>query len=66
MGPFISVWISLVAIRHTEAGVAQTLLGMVPVFVMLPAWLVHRDKPSPMSFVGILVAISGGALLFLR
>jgi len=66
MGPFISVWISLVAIRHTEAGVAQTLLGMVPVFVMLPAWLVHRDRPSPLSLMGILVAVAGGALLFLR
>ena len=23
LGPFISVWISLVAIKHTEAGIAQ-------------------------------------------
>lgn len=66
MGPFISVWISIVAIRHTETGVAQTLLGMVPVFVMLPAWLVHRDRPSPLSFLGIIVAVAGGAMLFIR
>jgi drug/metabolite transporter (DMT)-like permease len=66
LGPFISVWISIVAIRHTEAGIAQTLLGMVPVFVMLPAWLVHRDRPTPLSFLGILVAVAGGALLFVR
>jgi drug/metabolite transporter (DMT)-like permease len=66
MGPFVSVWISLVAIKHTEAGVAQVLLGTVPIFVVLPAWLVYRDRPSPLSLVGVVVAVAGGALLFLR
>ena len=66
MGPFISVWISLVAIRHTEAGIAQVLLGMVPIFVVVPAWIVYRDRPTPLSLAGIVVAVGGGALLFLR
>ena len=66
MGPFISVWISLVAIKHTEAGIAQVLLGMVPIFVVVPAWLVYRDRPSPLSLFGIAIAVGGGALLFLR
>ena len=66
MGPFISVWISLAAIRNTEAGIAQVLLGMVPIFVVIPAWLVYRDRPTPLSLLGIVVAVGGGALLFLR
>ncbi len=66
MGPFISVWISLVAIKNTEAGIAQVLLGMVPIFVILPAWLVYRDRPSALSLFGITIAVGGGALLFLR
>jgi drug/metabolite transporter (DMT)-like permease len=66
MGPFLSVWISLVAIKHTEAGVAQVLLGMVPIFVLLPSWIVYRDRPSPRALLGVVVAIAGGALLFLR
>ena len=66
MGPFISVWISLVAIKNTEAGIAQVLLGMVPIFVVVPAWLMYRDRPSPLSLFGIAVAVVGGALLFLR
>jgi drug/metabolite transporter (DMT)-like permease len=65
-GPYISVWISLIAIRHTEAGVAQVLLGLVPIFVIVPAWLVYRDRPSPLSVLGVLVAVAGGAILFLR
>ena len=66
MGPFISVWISQIAIRNTEAGVAQVLLGMVPIFVVVPAWLVYRDRPTVLSVMGILAAVAGGALLFLR
>lgn len=66
MGPFISVWISLVAIKNTEAGIAQVLLGMVPIFVVVPAWIVYHDRPSPRSVLGILIAIAGSALLFLR
>lgn len=66
MGPYISVWISLIAIRYTEVGIAQVLLGLVPIFVLLPAWLVYRDRPSPLSLFGVIVAVAGGTLLFLR
>jgi drug/metabolite transporter (DMT)-like permease len=66
MGPFISVWISLVAIKNTEAGIAQVLLGTVPIFVVLPSWLVYQDRPTALSLLGIVVAVAGGALLFLR
>lgn len=65
MGPYLSVWISLVAIRNTEAGVAQVLLGMVPIFVVVPAWIVYRDRPTVLSLAGIVLAIAGGGLLFL-
>jgi drug/metabolite transporter (DMT)-like permease len=66
LGPFISVWISVVAIRHADAGVAQVLLGTVPIFVIAPAWLVYRDRPAPLSLLGVVIAVAGGALLFLR
>ena len=66
MGPFISVWISLIAIKNTEAGIAQVLLGMVPIFVVAPAWIVYRDRPTVISLLGIIVAVGGGALSFLR
>ncbi len=66
LGPFISVWISVIAIKNTEAGIAQVLLGMVPIFVVAPAWIVYRDRPTLVSLLGVAVAVGGGALLFLR
>jgi drug/metabolite transporter (DMT)-like permease len=65
-GPYVSVYVSILAIRHAEAGVAQVLLGTVPIFVFLPSWLVYRDRPSGIALVGVVVAVAGGALLFLR
>jgi drug/metabolite transporter (DMT)-like permease len=66
LGPYVSVYLSIVAIRHAEAGVAQVLLGAVPIFVLLPAWLVYRDRPTPLALVGVVAAVAGGAILFLR
>ena len=65
MGPYVSVWISLIAIKRAPAGVAQALLGLVPIFVIGPAWLVYRDRPAPLSLVGVVVAVAGSVLLFL-
>lgn len=66
LGPYLSVYLSIVAIRHAEAGVAQVLLGAVPIFVLLPAWLVYRDRPTPLALLGVVAAVAGGAILFLR
>ena len=66
LGPYLSVYLSILAIRHAEAGVAQVLLGAVPIFVLLPAWLVYRDRPAPLALMGVLAAVGGGAILFLR
>lgn len=66
LGPFLSVWISLVAIKHGQTGVVQALLGTVPIFVILPAWIVYRDRPSPAGLAGIALAVAGGILLFVR
>ncbi len=66
LGPYVSVYISILAVRYAEAGVAQVLLGTVPIFVLGPAWLVYRDRPSASALVGVVLAVAGGALLFLR
>lgn len=66
IGPFIGMWVAVSALKHTEAGVASVLMNTVPITVLLPAWIFHRDKPSAMSLLGVVVAMAGGAMLFLR
>jgi drug/metabolite transporter (DMT)-like permease len=62
-GPSIGVWLSLVATKHAEVGVAATLMSITPVFVMLSDWLAEGRRPRPRERAGTAVAIAGVALL---
>lgn len=65
-GPFIGVWLSIVAVKHTEAGVAATLLATVPILIIPLEFFIHQRKPSMRALLGTAVAIVGIALIFMR
>lgn len=64
-GPFLGVSLSLVAVQHTEAGVAATLMALVPVLIIPAAIVIKRERVSRRAWVGAGVAVGGSALLFL-
>ncbi len=64
-GPFLGVSLSLVAVQHTEAGVAATLMGLTPVIIIPPAIWINKERISPRAIIGAFVAVGGAALLFL-
>lgn len=64
-GPVLGVWMSLVAIKYIETGIAATLNAMTPVMILPLLWLVYRQKVSVRSVVGSAVAVAGVALLVL-
>lgn len=66
LGPFLGMWSSLAAFRHADAGVAMALIGTVPITVLLPSWIVYRDHPTVRNLAGAVIAVAGGAVLFLR
>lgn len=66
LGPVMGVWLSLVAVWHTQAGIAATLISMVPVFVLPAVVVVHRERLTGRSVFGAVVAVAGVALLFWR
>ena len=66
VGPFLGIWMSLVAVSLIEAGVAATLNAMVPVMVIPLVILFHREKVSLRAVIGAFVAVGGVALLFLH
>lgn len=65
-GPFVGVWLSLVAFSRTETAVAQTLISLTPVVVLPISWALFRDRPSLRATLGALVAVVGVAVLALR
>jgi len=65
-GPYIGVWLSIVAVKYTEAGIASTLLSTVPILLIPMEFIVHRRKPSLRAIVGTMLAVAGIAMIFLR
>jgi drug/metabolite transporter (DMT)-like permease len=66
LGPFIGVWLSLVSVRHIEAGVAATIMATVPVLVLPLVVLIFHERVTPRAVLGAVVAVGGVAMLFLR
>ncbi len=66
MGPFLGVWFSLIAFKLTSTGVAVALTGTVPITILPFSAVFHRDRPSRLALMGTVIAVAGGAILFLR
>lgn len=58
-------WLWLLAVQHTKAGVAATLMALVPVLILPVLIVVKRERISARAWIGAGVAVAGGALLFL-
>ena len=65
-GPFLGVWMSLVAADRVPLGVAQTLCSTVPVFMIPAVVVIHRERVSLRAVLGAVMAVAGSALLFVR
>lgn len=64
-GPFLGVTLSLLAIQHTNVGVASTLMALPPVFLLPVGYLVFKERFGWQAVLGTLVAIFGVGLIFL-
>ena len=64
-GPFLGVSFSLIAVKYTEAGIASTIMALVPVFIILPAVFLFKEKVTLIELLGAIVSVGGVALFFL-
>jgi drug/metabolite transporter (DMT)-like permease len=64
-GPFLGVSFSLLAVQHTDAGIAQTIMSLVPVLIIAPAVWINKEKVTAREIAGAVVAVSGVALFFI-
>jgi hypothetical protein len=62
-GPVFGVWLSLVALSRAPLGVASTLMGLTPIFLLPVARLVFYEPISYRAVFGTLVALSGATIL---
>lgn len=64
-GPFVGVALSLYAIQHTSAGVAATLIGLVPILIIVPSAIMFKQRITLFQVIGAFVSVGGCVLLFL-
>ncbi len=64
-GPFLGVSFSLMAIKYTTAGIASTIMAIVPVLIIPPAILFLKEKVNFKEILGAMIAVAGVAVLFL-
>ncbi len=64
-GPFLGVWLSLIAVQKAPIGIASTLMSLAPI-ILLPVGRILFDERIGLRAVGgTVVAVAGSALLFL-
>ena len=65
VGPFLGIWLSLIAIKLTRLGIASTLMALPPVLLIPIEYFVYKKPISLRGMVGTAVTIAGVALIFL-
>ena len=64
-GPFLGVSFSLLAGQHTRAGIAATIMAIVPVLIIPPAVLIFRERVNWKEITGAVITVAGVMLFFL-
>ena len=65
LGPFLGVTFSMVAVTYTNAGIAQTLMSLMPVLIIPVVWIMYKQRTSLRGILGAAMAVVGVAILFL-
>ncbi len=63
-GPFLGVSFSLLAVQHTEVGIASTLMATVPVLIIVPSVLLLKQKVTLPEVGGAVLSVIGVSLFF--
>jgi len=64
-GPFLGVSFSLISVKHTEAGIASTIMAIVPILILPPAIWIYKQKITVREALGAILSVIGVALFFI-
>jgi drug/metabolite transporter (DMT)-like permease len=65
LGPFLGVTLSMIAVTYAEAGIAQTLMSLMPVMIIPVMWVLYKQKTSRRGVLGAVIAVIGVSILFI-
>jgi drug/metabolite transporter (DMT)-like permease len=65
-GPFLGVSFSLFAVQHANAGIASTIMSIVPILIIPASILFLHQKVTIKEIIGAIISVTGVALLFVK
>jgi len=65
VGPFLGVWLSLIAVQTTKVGITSTLIALTPIFHLPIAHFYLHEKINMRAILGTVIAMAGVAIIFL-
>ncbi|HVO68527.1 MAG TPA: DMT family transporter, partial [Aggregatilineaceae bacterium] len=66
VGPFLGVWLSLIAVQHAPVGIATTLTSLMPIFLLPLGRIIFKERITGRALAGTILAIAGITVLFLH
>ncbi len=64
-GPFLGIGFSLLSIKHTQTGIAATIMAIVPVLILAPSAWIYHEKITPVEILGAVISVAGVAMFFI-
>jgi drug/metabolite transporter (DMT)-like permease len=55
----------LIAVQNTSAGIAQTIMSLVPVLIIPPAVILNKEKVTIREIIGAVIAVCGVVMFFI-
>lgn len=62
-GPYLGVWLSLVAMAFSPLGIAQTLLSLSPVMILPFVKKLYNEQLTKAAVLGAIVAVAGAGII---
>ncbi len=64
-GPFLGISFSLLAVKFTQAGIASTIMAIVPILILAPSAWIYKEKITAMEIAGAVLSVAGVAFFFI-
>ncbi len=65
IGPFLGLWLSMIAINYAQAGIAATLMSLTPVMIIPVVHFLYGERVNIRGISGAILAVVGVSIIFL-
>jgi drug/metabolite transporter (DMT)-like permease len=64
-GPFLGISFSLLAVKFNQAGIASTIMAIVPILILAPSAWIYKEKITIVEIAGAVLSVAGVAFFFI-